>query len=126
MNIERLHSSSTMSQVVIHGDTIYLAGQISNGLTIKEQTAAVLAKIDKLLEEAKTDKNHIIMASIWLKNIDDFDAMNREWDKWLVNYDKPARACVQAELAYEHLLVEIAIIVARKDWTGDDATVLCL
>ncbi len=56
-----------MSQVIIHGDTVYLAGQVANktaGGTVTEQTREILARIDQLLAEAGTDKSNVLQASI--------------------------------------------------------------
>ena len=55
MTITRLHVGPRMSQVVVHGDTIYLAGQVAEnpaGQTVGQQTKAILAGIDALLAEA--------------------------------------------------------------------------
>ena len=65
MTVSRLHTGDRMSQVVIHGDTVYLAGQVAQeapGGTVTEQTKAILAQIDGLLAEAGTDKSKSAMA----------------------------------------------------------------
>ena len=73
MTITRIDPNSRMSEAVIHGDTIYLAGQIgAPGADITTQTRAVLAEIDDLLARAGSDKHHILMATIWLADIADF------------------------------------------------------
>jgi enamine deaminase RidA (YjgF/YER057c/UK114 family) len=52
-----------MSQTVIHGDTVYLAGQVPNDYSagIKQQTEETLAKVDKLLEVRKVH-THVVQA----------------------------------------------------------------
>lgn len=67
-SIKRLHAGPRMSQAVIHGNTVYLAGQVGKpGGTVAEQTKDVLASIDKLLAEAGTDKSRFFrLSSGWL------------------------------------------------------------
>jgi len=116
MSIERLHSGSRMSQVVIHGDTVYLAGQVAAdapGASIADQTSDTLKQIDKLLGEAGTDKSKLLSATIWLSDIRDFDEMNEVWDAWVAPGAPPARACVEAKLAFTVFNVEIGVVAAR-------------
>ena len=115
MSITRLHGNQRMSQIVIHGDTVYLAGQVAAdpGSDITEQTQQVLQKIDNLLEEAGSHKNNILSAQIWLTSIGHFAQMNAVWDAWVEDGHAPARACIEARLASPDLLVEIGIVAAR-------------
>ncbi len=116
MHIERNQIGRRMSQIVAHGDTIYLAGQVSTDRSadVRNQTEEVLAKIDELLAEAGTDKRHILSAQIWLKDIDrDFSAMNDIWEKWIPEGCAPARATVEARMAAPDILVEIMVVAAR-------------
>jgi enamine deaminase RidA (YjgF/YER057c/UK114 family) len=118
MSIERLHSGARMSQVVIHGGTVYLSGQVSHdnrGSDVAQQAREVLASIDRLLEEAKTDKSKILSATIWLTDMRTFAAFNEVWDAWVDSDHPPARACVEARLAAPGVDVEIGIIAARAD-----------
>jgi enamine deaminase RidA (YjgF/YER057c/UK114 family) len=114
MSITRSHSNSRMSQLVIHGDTIYLAGQVASdsNANIAIQTQQVLDKIDALLAEAGSNKSRILSAQIWLANIGHFAAMNEVWDEWVADGNAPARACIEARLASPDLLVEIGITAA--------------
>jgi enamine deaminase RidA (YjgF/YER057c/UK114 family) len=59
MSITRHHTNQRMSQIVIHGDTVYLAGQVANdsNADITVQTQQVLQKIDALLAEAGSDNS---------------------------------------------------------------------
>jgi enamine deaminase RidA (YjgF/YER057c/UK114 family) len=115
MSITRKHTGQRMSQIVIHGDTVYLAGQVAAdpGATIGEQTRQVLQKIETLLEEAGSDKNRLLSAQIWLANMAHFSPMNEVWDAWLPEGVAPARACIEARLASPELLVEIGVVAAR-------------
>ncbi len=104
-----------MSQLVIHGNTVYLAGQVAKDSTsnITEQTKQVLEKVDALLAEAGSDKSKILSAQIWIANIGHFAAMNEVWDTWVAEGSAPARACIEARLASPDLLVEVGIIAAQ-------------
>ena len=63
-----------MSQIVIHNDTIYLAGQVGNlGDGVAEQTKTCLEKVEALLNEAGSDKTRILLINIWLDKMADFD-----------------------------------------------------
>ncbi|RLA10135.1 MAG: RidA family protein [Gammaproteobacteria bacterium] len=114
MSITRSHTNSRMSQLVVHGNTVYLAGQVASDSSANAavQTQQVLDKIDKLLAEAGSDKSRILSAQIWLANIGHFSAMNEAWDAWVPEGHAPARACIEARLASPDLLVEIGIIAA--------------
>jgi len=115
MSIKRLQVGARMSQIVIHGDTVYLAGQVAqdaqNG-TVAEQTQNVLDRIDNLLAEAGTDKSKLLSATIWLADMTKFQEMNAVWDAWLSPGDTPCRACVNSQLAAPQYNVEIGIIAA--------------
>ena len=115
MTISKHHTSRSMSQLVIHGDTVYLAGQVANDFDadITVQTEQTLEKIDELLAEAETNKSNILSAQVWLANMGYFDQMNHAWEAWMPPGYAPARACIEARLAKPNLLVEIGIIAAR-------------
>jgi enamine deaminase RidA (YjgF/YER057c/UK114 family) len=115
MSITRHHGNQRMSQIVIHGDTIYLAGQVAADpkADITVQTQQVLQKIDDLLAEAGSDNSKILSAQIWLANIGHFASMNEVWDNWIPEGHAPARACIEARLASPDLLVEVGVIAAR-------------
>ena len=116
MPIERHHTGQRMSQIVIHGDTVYLAGQVAQdaaGGPVGAQTEDILGLIDELLAQAGTDKTKILKATIWLSDIAFFDEMNQAWDAWVPSGHAPARACVEAKLAAPKFDVEIRVIAAR-------------
>lgn len=116
MSIQRLHSGPRMSQVVVHGNTVYLAGQVAQGAPgagAVEQTRDILASIDKLLAEAGSDKSKLLTATIWLANMDDFGDMNSVWDAWVDPANPPCRACVESRLASPKFTVEIMVIAAK-------------
>ena len=113
MTITRLHSGPRMSQAVIHGDTVYLAGQVgSPGASVAEQTRTVLSQIDALLAETGSARSKVLSATIWLADMADFAEMNSVWDEWVGGQDAPARATGEAKLATPAYRVEIIVVAA--------------
>ncbi|WNW12742.1 RidA family protein [Pseudomonas sp. DTU_2021_1001937_2_SI_NGA_ILE_001] len=115
MSIQRLHTNERMSQVVVHNGTVYLAGQVGDDLTagIEQQTRETLAAIERLLDEAGTDKTRLLSVTIYLKDIDaHFAGMNSVWDQWLPAGVAPARATVEAKLCEPEILVELSVTAA--------------
>ncbi|MDP5293432.1 RidA family protein [Oceanimonas sp. CHS3-5] len=115
MTIERQQTGQRMSRIVKHNGTIYLCGQVCKDATqdIAEQTATMLDKVDELLLEAGSGREHILSATIYLKTMADFAAMNAVWDAWVPEGHAPARACVEAAMARPELLVEISVVAAE-------------
>jgi len=112
--LQRIDAGKRMSQAVVHGDTVYLAGQVgAPGESVTVQTKAVLASIEDLLARTGSDKSRIISATIWLADMADFAEMNAVWDAWVDGKDAPARATGEAKLATPDYRVEIIIIAAR-------------
>ncbi|WNC68486.1 RidA family protein [Thalassotalea nanhaiensis] len=114
--IERIETKQRMSRIVKHNGTIYLCGQVCKDAEqgITEQTQTMLDKVEDLLEQAGSDKEHILSATIYVKTMDDFAAMNAVWDNWVPEGFAPARACVEASMARDALLVEISVVAAEK------------
>lgn len=115
MTIERIKVGPRMSQAVIYGNLVYLAGQVADDASadVAGQTRQILAKIDSLLAEAGTDKSKLISASVWLSDISTFSEMNSVWDAWVTPGSPPVRACVESKLALPQLKVEIMAVAAR-------------
>ena len=116
MTIQRIKPGPRMSGAVVHGNTVYLAGQVaqeSAGKSVTEQTKEILSIIDSLLAEAGTDKSKILMANIWITDMGTFQEMNAVWDAWVSPGNTPARATVEAKLAAPAFKVEIAVIAAK-------------
>jgi len=113
--IERMQTKQRMSRIVKHNGTIYLCGQVCKDAEqgIKEQTETMLEKVDELLQEAGSDRNHILSATIYIKDMQYFAEMNDVWDNWVPEGHAPARACVTASMAREALLVEISVVAAE-------------
>lgn len=117
MPIERMQIGARMSQIVVHSDTVYLAGQIAlsaPGASVAEQTKDILSRIDALLAQAGSDKSRLLTVTIWLVDMATFAEMNSIWDTWIVPGSTPARATVgTTALAAPEYAVEIAVTAAR-------------
>ena len=79
---------------------------------IEAQTKATLDSIDAFLAEAGTDKTRILSITIFIKDIDDREGLNKVWDAWVPAGHSPARACVEAKLYSPDVLVEMTVIAA--------------
>lgn len=116
MTINRIDPGPRMSQAVVHGNTVYLAGQVADdaSLPAEGQMEQVLASIDRLLKQAGTSKSKLLSATVYVTDMaGDFEAINRVWDAWIDRTNPPARAAVQAQLASKKWLVEVVAIAAK-------------
>lgn len=114
MNIVRSGSTPRMSNVVRHGNTLYLAGQVADDVEagITGQTREVLGKIDKLLAAHGSSRKHILSCQIFLSDIRLFAEMNQVWDAWVEPGAEPARATLEARLAHPSKVIEICVVAA--------------
>ena len=116
MTIQRFETGPRMSQVVIHSDTVYLAGVVARaaaGESVTKQTQEVLSIIDGHLAKAGSDKSKLLTATIYLTDMKNFAEMNAVWDAWVSPGHTPARATVEAGLASPDHKVEIMVVAAR-------------
>ena len=113
--IIRTEPSPVIAKAVEYHGFVYTQGVVATDLSgdIAAQTKDILDQIDALLETHGTDKTRLLQAQIWLKSIDDRQAMNEVWSAWLPKDGAPARACVEARLADPRYLVEIMITACR-------------
>lgn len=117
MTIVRHDTNARMSQAVVHGDTIYLAGQVSDAAKdVAGQTAAILKQIDDLLTKCGSDKHRLLTATIYLADIKTFGEMNKVWEGWIPAGLAPARTTLQAPLAGPQWLVEITIVATKAHY----------
>jgi enamine deaminase RidA (YjgF/YER057c/UK114 family) len=114
MEIKRFETKKRMSRAVVHNNTVYLCGQVAKDSTkgIKEQTITTLEKVDELLESVGSNRDKILSATIYIKDMSMFQDMNDVWDNWVNEGFAPARACVEAKMAREELLVEVSVVAA--------------
>jgi enamine deaminase RidA (YjgF/YER057c/UK114 family) len=116
MTIQRFETGPRMSQAVVHGNTVYLAGIVANktaGDSVTKQTQEILSIIDGHLAKAGTDKSKLLTATIYLTDMKTFADMNAAWDAWVSAGNTPARATVEVKLAAPQYNVEIMVTAAR-------------
>ncbi|MGY6029114.1 RidA family protein [Phytobacter sp. AG2a] len=113
MTITRIDADARMSDAVIHNHTLYYTGVPENlDADAFEQTANTLAQIDAVLAKQGSDKTRILDVTIFLVDKQDFAAMNKAWDAWVVPGQAPVRCTVQAGLMNPKYKVEIKIVAA--------------
>ncbi len=113
--ITRMKTTERASAIVINNGIVYLSGQVAEDpdADIQEQTRSTLAKVDALLAEAGSDRQHLLSATIYLRDIaNHFALMNEVWNDWVPTGHAPARVCVEAHMARSALLVEICVTAA--------------
>jgi enamine deaminase RidA (YjgF/YER057c/UK114 family) len=116
MTIQRFDTGPRMSQAVVHGDTVYLAGIVASnaaGESVTKQTQDILSIIDGHLAKAGSDKSKLLSATIYITDMKNFAEMNAVWDGWVSAGNTPARATVEVKLASPQYHVEIMVTAAR-------------
>jgi len=112
--IQRFEVGPRMSQAVMHGDMIFLAGQVNNqAKDVAGQTRGILEQIDSLLAAAGSSKERIVSATIYLADIGTFAQMNTAWEAWVPKGATPARTTVEAKLAAPEYVVEITVTAVK-------------
>ena len=109
------------SQGVVSNGHIFLSGQIplnSNGElldgNIQEQVALVFQNIQHLLETQNCTLQNIVKLTVFLKDIQDFDAVNDKMIE-LLEEPYPARSLVQAAALPKNVDVEIEVIAGLNE-----------
>lgn len=106
------------SQAVVSNGMVYVAGQgpvdvktgkLIESNDIKEQTRLTLTHLKTLLEEAGSSLAHVVKVSVFLKNLDDFRAMNEVYAEFFKD-DPPVRTTVGVNLLGGRMLIEIDCI----------------
>jgi len=113
--IKRIGVAARYSDLVILDDTAYFSGYVpeaSSGGSVPEQTQDILGQIEQSLAEIGSDKSRLLQATIWLADINSYDAVNQVWDSWVVPGHAPARICVESKLADRDYALEIRVIAA--------------
>jgi enamine deaminase RidA (YjgF/YER057c/UK114 family) len=113
MSIVRHGTTRRYSDIVVFNRTAYIVEvPASADADITTQTTEVLASLDKLLKQAHSGRARLLSATIYLRDMSDYEAMNAIWDAWVPDGTAPSRACVQAQLANPGWRVEIALTAA--------------
>ncbi|WP_018604687.1 RidA family protein [Uliginosibacterium gangwonense] len=116
MTIARLnpaprYADATVFRGIVHAVEV---PTIEDG-DIRHQTESMLDLLEKTLEQAGSCKSRLLMATIYLIDMADYDGMNAVWEKWLPPGAAPSRACVQVvRLAKPGWRVEIAVQAAQR------------
>ena len=114
MAIQRIEKTARLSRVVIHERVAYFSGLTAEDRQqdVVGQTKQILARADDFLAKIGSDRSRLLSATIWLRDIDDFDRMNSIWTEWIDKDEPPARATVQAVLGLPDILIEIQFTAA--------------
>ncbi|MFT4002028.1 MAG: RidA family protein [Rhizobium sp.] len=112
MSIKRIDVGARMSGAVVHGNTVYLAGQVGEGESVTDQCKSALAEVDRLLAAAGSNKSKILQTLIYLSDISYFAEMNAAWEAWVDPANTPARATSEAKLAAPKYKVEFIVTAA--------------
>ena len=106
------------SQAIVVGDLLFTSGQIPlradgtlNNGDITAQTTQVLANLKAVIEAAGANLSQVVKTTVFLKNLDDFVAMNNVYAEAFGSH-KPARSTVQVAKLPRDVLVEIEAIVS--------------
>ena len=114
-NIVRIETNPRRGRAVVYNGMVFVGGQAADDRSqdIRGQTKQTLAKIEKVLADAGSDKSRLLSAQIWIKDIaKDFAGMNDIWDAWMPPNAAPARATAQCEMGAPDVLVEIIVTAA--------------
>lgn len=118
-----VHSSSApaaigpYSQAIVHGDLVFCSGQVgidpATGEVvtggIEAETRRVFRNIEAVLTEAGSGLSRVIKATVFLKSMDDFAAMNRVYAE-LFGDTRPARSTVEVSRLPKDVRVEIEVV----------------
>lgn len=120
MTIQRIEKNERLSRIVVHERVAYFSGLTAGDKDqdVIGQTRSVLAKADALLAQIGSSRALLLSATIWLRDIADFDRMNSVWVNWIDKDEPPARATVQAVLGLPQILVEIQFTAALPPLSG--------
>ncbi|XAH24385.1 RidA family protein [Xylophilus sp. GW821-FHT01B05] len=93
---------------------LYLSGQVAEdaSLDITGQVRQVLRRIDELLATEGATRKNLVSATIYLRSVGDYAALNAVWDEWVPEGHAPARATVGARLIDSEYRVEVQAVAA--------------
>ncbi len=109
------------SQGIIVNNMFYSSGQIPlrpDGTLvegdIREQTHQVFSNLKAVLKEAGASLDTVVKTTCFIKNMDDFAAMNEVYGEYFSEH-KPARSCVEVARLPKDVLIEIEVIALVKN-----------
>jgi 2-iminobutanoate/2-iminopropanoate deaminase len=108
------------SQGIVVNNLFYSSGQIPLTSTgemiqgdVKEQTRQVFKNLQAVLAEAGASLETVVKATVFIKDMDDFGAINEVYGEYF-SVHKPARSCVEVARLPKDALVEIEVIALVK------------
>ena len=118
MGIVRHDSVPGMSRVVVHQGVLYFTGHGARPefVTPREQTAAVLQRLEELLVRFGSDKEHVLNALIFVKDISAYPEVSEVWQSWIPAEHAPACTLVEARISQESAWVEITLTAAVRGY----------
>ena len=103
-----------ISQTVVHGETVNLLGVGPDPVgDLRQQIKQVLARVDRMLEQAGTDKSRVLSALVWLADMDLRAEVDAAWNEWIGSENPPTLACLTAQLSEPGLLLEMMVTASR-------------
>ena len=114
MTIDRIGPGPINTRVVVHNNVAYLSGLVADDKSagMADQTKQILAKIDKHLADAGTNKSRLLSATVYLSDMSRKSEMNEVWSAWIDPANPPARTTVGVELSSPETLIEITVTAA--------------
>ena len=109
--IKYIDPTPTFSRATVHNGVIYFCGHVAKGDNIKEQTKNLLARFDELFKLHGTDKEHLLMVTIYITDMALKGEMNEVYNAWTVPGKAPARVCIESKIDAPFLL-EMSVIAA--------------
>lgn len=113
--ITRRDKTPIMHRLVEHKGVVYFGGVIADdvsGVSMREQTTQVCAKLDKLLADAGSGKSKLISATLFITDMALKQEMNEAWSSWLDAQDLPARATIGVSDLGKDVLIEVVVTAA--------------
>jgi len=103
--------------VAVQGQLLFTAGQIALdpkteqivGASAAEQTKQVCENLKAILTASHSDFAHVVKTTVFLKNMNDFAAMNEVYGKYF-GEASPARSTVEVARLPKDVMVEIEVI----------------
>jgi len=105
------------SQAIKSNGFLFVSGQIALdpqsgefvGTDVRQQTERVLENLEAILEAAGSSLKHVVKTTVFLKDMNDFPAMNETYARYF-NTTPPARSTIQAARLPKDALVEIDVV----------------
>ncbi|HQJ74691.1 MAG TPA: RidA family protein [Bacteroidota bacterium] len=109
------------NQAIKVGNLVFTAGQIAinpktnqiEETTIEGQTRQVILNLQAILKKAGSDLSKVVKTTVFLKNMNDFSAMNSVYAEFFVE-NPPARSAVEVARLPKDVLVEIECVAIAE------------